>query len=1344
MKSYLLKPILIFTLLLGGWVAKSQVISLTQEETEYIKDKGVITIANEMDWPPFDYVEDNIPTGYTIELIELVAAQTGFEIEFVNQLTWTEILEEFRKGKIDVLPAVYEDEERKEWMLFSRPYFTQPTIIAHHSSIEVNDLGDLIGKKVAVIKGFSITTELKENYPEIIYIEVDNALEGLKKVSSGEADAILESIGAVSYLLNDTYLPNISINADVELPNMDAPALHMSVLKNNPILLSIVQKGLDGLDKEDVNQLKKKWFPLMVDRSDQNSIGQVDESLFSWWYVLYASLVLIFIVFATRFILNKYVSEQVALEFGSTKFRVKTYIFLSVVSVLIIIMGYFSITYIKHDILKQVEVSLENDLDNSNKRLDFWLEQKTIQLNTFGKDALLVELTSKLLNSNSVNDSVEFKEIASKIKKHIKLAGCTGYYLVDKNGNIITSSYSDHQKQANNILKDHPDYISTAFKGKSVFIPPLSKELKVGFPPELRDITLMYISSPIVNSNGDVIAVLVHHINPIGEISEVLKLSQVGTTGESYLFDKDAEIITKSRFQNDLEKLAYFDKNPLGQLIIQLRNPGVDITSGSKSKSGTEDLPYTFMAEQALKGKAGVNVEGYPDYRGVEVFGSWRWLDDLNMGLASEMDSEEALQTYYFIRNAAIIVLAATIVLLVVIVLFTVVLGEKANKALLSAKADLENQVKERTKELQLQSTALESAANGIVITNTNGIVEWVNSAFTKLTGFDSIDVIGKKPNALKSGVHDNAFYKNMWDTIKSGKVWSGTVTNKKKDGSIYQEEMTITPVRNEKGDLTHFIAIKQDITERIELEAKIKLNEERLSLVMQGANDGIWDIKLDTGEIYINDRFLTMLGFEAGELEPTLEVRRWLTHPDDKEVSDEMFEECIAGKREIYSLESKFRCKSGDYLWVLATGRVTKYDENGVPLRFSGTNTDISERKKLELALERANARMSGELNVAKDIQMSMLPLIFPAFPKRMDIDIFASLIPAREVGGDFYDFFFIDESHLGFVVGDVSGKGVPAALMMAVCKTLVKSNSRSVKSTSRILTWVNNEMAKENANAMFVTVFLGILNTATGELTYTNAGHNPTYIKRVDGSVDKLSELHGLVIAAMEGIQYKESKAMLNPGDVIFAYTDGIPEAHNRSDELYSDERLYDKLVNDDFISVQKTVQDVISSVSDFEDGEEQFDDITALSVEFRGVEGYKMKELIEIKNKIEEVIVVNDRFSAFAERLGLPEGLDIKMSIVFDELLTNVINYAFEDNEEHIIHLEFKKAGNNLIITIEDDGVPFNPFHESPPDTSLSIEERKIGGLGIHLVKNLMDEFGYLRHANMNIVTLTKKIV
>ncbi|MFT5648159.1 MAG: sigma-B regulation protein RsbU (phosphoserine phosphatase) [Aureispira sp.] len=391
------------------------------------------------------------------------------------------------------------------------------------------------------------------------------------------------------------------------------------------------------------------------------------------------------------------------------------------------------------------------------------------------------------------------------------------------------------------------------------------------------------------------------------------------------------------------------------------------------------------------------------------------------------------------------------------------------------------------------------------------------------------------------------------------------------------------------------------------------------------------------------------------------------------------------------------------------------------------------SQKKELVLSsenlkeTENIKQRMETELSVAKDIQLSMLPLVFPPFPCREDINIYADLIPAREVGGDFYDFFFLDEDTLVFVVGDVSGKGVPAALMMAVCKTLLKSKASTELSTAKIVTHVNNEMAKQNENYMFVTVFIAILNTRTGELVYTNAGHNPTLIKKSNGELIKLKDLHGPVVAAMEGLTYKETRLKIDTGDVIFAYTDGITEAHSPSNELFSDQRLEDLLTDHAFESSKSTVKRIIKAVNDFEAEADPFDDITALCIQFIGsdhVAVYAAK--VVVKNKVSDIQVAASQFETFAESHQIPTKRRQQVALLFEELLPNIIND--NDTPEHVIDLKIRYNGEKIIIILSDNGIPFNPFEKMAPDTELTINESALNELGIHIVKKIMDDYSY----------------
>ncbi len=242
-------------------------------------------------------------------------------------------------------------------------------------------------------------------------------------------------------------------------------------------------------------------------------------------------------------------------------------------------------------------------------------------------------------------------------------------------------------------------------------------------------------------------------------------------------------------------------------------------------------------------------------------------------------------------------------------------------------------------------------------------------------------------------------------------------------------------------------------------------------------------------------------------------------------------------------------------------------------------------------------------ELEVARKIQQSIVPRKFPAFPERKEFDLYAEMIPAKDVGGDFYDFFLIDDDRLGFVIGDVSGKGVPAALFMAVSKTLLKATALKGGPPEECLQQINRVLYLESVSAMFVTIFYGILNTRTGEVDYCNGGHNPPYILRAGGGIEMAESTGGLVLGAMRNTAYKAKKMTLQTGDGIFLYTDGVTEAMNRSNEQFTEERLDEKLKAGRDTTLPNIVGHVIEAVKAFSNGAPQADDITILAVRYLG---------------------------------------------------------------------------------------------------------------------------------------------
>ncbi|MBV6420381.1 MAG: Regulator of RpoS [Ignavibacteriaceae bacterium] len=243
----------------------------------------------------------------------------------------------------------------------------------------------------------------------------------------------------------------------------------------------------------------------------------------------------------------------------------------------------------------------------------------------------------------------------------------------------------------------------------------------------------------------------------------------------------------------------------------------------------------------------------------------------------------------------------------------------------------------------------------------------------------------------------------------------------------------------------------------------------------------------------------------------------------------------------------------------------------------------------------------LQQELEIATTIQTSILPKTFPAFPDRKEFDIYAKMIPAKEVGGDLYDFFLIDKYRLGVVIGDVSGKGIAAALLMAVCKTLIKATAYKGLPTDSVLFEVNNLLVDESPPNMFVTVFYGVLDTRNGAFEYSNGGHNSPYLISNDGTTKLLDDVGGLLLGTIKSTEYQSNIIMLKPGESIFFYTDGVTEAFNSNEEDFKEERLLQSLKINSVSSAEKIVANVFETVKNFTNGVEQSDDITCLALKY-----------------------------------------------------------------------------------------------------------------------------------------------
>ncbi len=379
------------------------------------------------------------------------------------------------------------------------------------------------------------------------------------------------------------------------------------------------------------------------------------------------------------------------------------------------------------------------------------------------------------------------------------------------------------------------------------------------------------------------------------------------------------------------------------------------------------------------------------------------------------------------------------------------------------------------------------------------------------------------------------------------------------------------------------------------------------------------------------------------------------------------------------------------------------------------------------------ARERMQSELYIASGIQMAMVPKIFPPFPERKDIDMSAAIVPAKEVGGDLYDFYIRDEK-LYFCIGDVSGKGVPASLVMAVTRSLFRAESAHEESPAKILEAMNNSMAEANENNMFVTFFCGILDLGTGRLRYSNAGHNAPMMLTDHKSF--LPVHPNLPLGIMSGMEYQDQETVMEYDDAIFLYTDGLTEAENMNHDLFGEERM-DKVLSSRR-SAQGHLEAMQEAVAGFVGDAPQSDDLTMLFIHYLS----KVHNLV-LKNKVEELSRLEGFMDTVAEGCNMDPATATSINLALEEAVTNVVMYAYPEGTEGEVDIEAKIREDCLQFVISDDGQPFDPTTAPEADVTLGADERPIGGLGIFLVRKIMDDIEYRRENGRNRLIMIKHL-
>ncbi len=399
---------------------------------------------------------------------------------------------------------------------------------------------------------------------------------------------------------------------------------------------------------------------------------------------------------------------------------------------------------------------------------------------------------------------------------------------------------------------------------------------------------------------------------------------------------------------------------------------------------------------------------------------------------------------------------------------------------------------------------------------------------------------------------------------------------------------------------------------------------------------------------------------------------------------------------------------------------------------------SDYIERLKRTTA---EKERLASEMAIAAALQQSVLPARPPQYP---GWDIAGLTLPARETGGDFYDYLQLPKGKLGFLVADVSGKGLPAALFMLSTRSALRTLATSGVGPARMLKRANRLVAEDAGDSgTFVTLFYGVLDPASGLLRYANAGHNPPLVLRLGGEVLELGRT-GIPLGALEESSYRQGELILQPGESLVLYTDGVTENPDADNQEFGTRRLTELALaladRDAHATVERIKQDVFA----FGGGQVQFDDLTLMVIKRSApMPGPQAAFSLELTADLDALAALADFLAAKAQELELPEEALRALELSADEALTNVVNYAYPEGQPGVVRLVLEKDGEWVRLVIEDEGRPFDPEQVPEPDLDAPLEERRIGGLGLYLMDKMMDEVIRSREGGVNRLILAKRI-
>ncbi|WED22896.1 response regulator [Vibrio sp. JC009] len=816
-------------------------VQLSGAEREWI-ESNTVRIGIDY-WPPIVYEENGQLKGLAGELMNQIIALTGLKVEFESD-DWTNIWNNFTEGRYDLLLEVYHSKEREEYGNYSSPYYmVNERFYVLDKRTDLNQLADLTSVKVAIPAGYTTVDKVKEAFPSIKIVETEHIEESINLVIDGAVDAMIDSQIIVESRLKARNIDKLRV---IDAEAISPSALHFLTALDQPVLHNIIEKGLDAVASNKSMIADDEWVKSQIHTEADNAQFKISDDRLIRFFTYIVIVILAFVAFV-HFAVRKVDENRLANLMGSERFRY--YYFLGLIAFALVLFTMTSgfISSFKSKTQDNLAYNFDSLLWSTHNRIDGWITREISDLKQLGKTPELVEITERLLalprDKAALVHSQEQAEIRNFFKEREETFGAIGFFIIAPDDMISLASRRDTNiGTVNFVSKKKPLLIKRVLAGEGVFISPIRSDVNLtdSHTSSQKPPTMLF-AAPVMKGNK-VIAIVTRRIDPEGEFSEVLSASSIGKTGETYAVDGDGLLISNIRFAEQVKSLGLVQEDRKPILNLRIADPGVNLANGEKSQIPRQEWPLTRMAKDVTLFIEDGDLEGYRDYRGVPVVGSWVWDHYLDLGIATELDVSEAYEQFTTFQYTLYGMLTVALMLIFGSSFFTLELGKRATNALSRSQAELEDLVGERTSELNQSikrtRSIIENASDGVVVTNQYGRIIEFSPAAEMIFGYTEdelqcqpLEILMDEPFHLYDLHPEDMEFDsdNLTDALFE-------VEGRRKDGQRFDMEVSVGESVLD-GDHI-YTGMVRDITSRKEAERELMFAKEAAEEATQAKSD--------------------------------------------------------------------------------------------------------------------------------------------------------------------------------------------------------------------------------------------------------------------------------------------------------------------------------------------------------------------------------------------------------------------------------------------------------------------------------------------------------------------------